>query len=208
MLPQNTQYQLVARWLAVQVGLLGLLLFALPAHAFSVSSASATEMLQSIALQVPNLMRLITASAYVIGMYFIIIGVVSLKHMGELRTMMSHEHTFKTPLVQLTIGTLLLYLPSSIQSGLTTFWTAPNPYGYLTLQDQWSQFAYTCLSLIQLFGVLAFIRGLVILNQLSGHHQQGALGRGLTHIIGGIFCINIYQFAQVIMVTLGLTVTF
>ncbi len=34
--------------------------------------------------------------------------------------------------------------------------------------------------------------------------SQGQFGKGLTHIIGGIFCINIYQFIQMISYTIGI----
>jgi hypothetical protein len=58
---------------------------------------------------------------------------------------------------------------------------------------------------VQLVGVIAFIRGLVKLSHMGGGHQ-GGIGSALTHIIGGIFCINMYDFVQLIMSTLGITV--
>lgn len=183
--------------------------FALPALAQNppppVSAISAESMLVRIAQQVPNLMRLVTAIAYVLGMFFIIKGILQLKHAGESRTMMSQEHSLAGPLIQLAIGALLLYLPSAVQVGLATFWTNPNPYGYLNQQDQWSQFINVVFLIVQFIGVLAFIRGLVILSRLSSHGGQGdAFPRGITHVIGGILCINIYEFVQVIFITLGL----
>jgi intracellular multiplication protein IcmC len=111
----------------------------------------------------------------------------------------------KAPIIFLVVGAMLMYLPSAVQVGMSTFWTEPNPYGYLQEQDQWSQFYNTCYLVVQFFGVIAFIRGLVILTHLGGHGgQQGSFGRGMTHIIGGILCINIYQFVHVIMITLGI----
>ena len=175
------------------------------AQNISVNSLSASDMLMKISEQLPNLMRLVTAVAYVMGMFFIVIGIFKLKQYGESRTMMSHEHHLKGPLVYLIVGAMLIYLPTSVQVGLTTFWTVPNPYGYLDDQDQWGTFLSACYTIVQLFGVIAFIRGLLILSQMSGHsNQPGTFGRGLTHIIGGILCLNIYQFVQVVMVTLGI----
>ena len=82
--------------------------------------------------------------------------------------------------------------------------TEPNPYGYLTEDNSWQQFMSVCYMVIQFIGVLAFIRGLVILSHVGGHGgHQGSLGRGLTHVIGGIFCINIYEFIKVILLTIG-----
>ncbi len=170
-----------------------------------VSGLSADTMLKRIAAQIPNLMRMVTAIAYVMGMFFMISGIIKLKHFGEMRTQMSVEHSLKGPLIFLAIGALLLYLPSSVQIGMSTFWTNPNPYGYLKQQNEWKDLIDTCFTIVQFVGVVAFIRGLLILTHIGGHHgQQGTLSRGLTHIIGGIFCINIYQFIQVIMNTLGI----
>jgi intracellular multiplication protein IcmC len=175
------------------------------ANAGNTGSLSAQDMITHIVTQIPNLMRLITAIAYVMGMYFIFQGVLGLKHYGDQRTMMSGQPHLKGPLIFITIGALLLYLPTSVQVGISTFWTEPNPYGYLQEQDQWSQFINSCYMVVQLFGVIAFIRGLVILTHLGGHGgQPGTFGKGMTHIIGGILCINIYQFVQLVMVTLGI----
>jgi len=188
-----------------------MLLFLIPvvAQAANVSTYSAADMLKHISEQVPSLTRLVTALAYVMGMYFIFLGVLRLKHAGEMRTMMSHEHSMKAPLIYLGIGAMLLYLPSSVQMGLSTFWAEPNPYGYIDESDQWMEFFNACFMIVQLVGIIAFIRGLVMLSQLAGHGGgQGGFAKGMMHIIGGIFCINIYQFVQVVMVTLGLEVTF
>lgn len=165
---------------------------------------SAQSMLVQFAKTVPNLMRLVTAIAYVLGMVFVIRGILKLKHLGESRTMMSQEHHLATPISYIVIGTMLLYLPSAVNTGLNTFWTEPNPYGYTQLTDQWGEFLRICFLVVQLIGTIAFIRGLVILSNISGHGQQGGFSRGLTHIIGGILCINIYQFVQVILATFGL----
>lgn len=170
-----------------------------------VSSLSAESMLVNIAQQIPNLMRLVTAIAYVLGLYFMIHGVILLKHAGEMRTQMSHEHHLTKPMLFLAIGAMLTYLPTTVHIGLSTFWTNPNPYGYLQMKDQWFQFINICFLIVQFVGVLSFIRGLVILKDLGGHGGgQSNFAKGLTHIIGGVLCINIYQFVQVVLITLGI----
>jgi len=73
------------------------------------------------------------------------------------------------------------------------------------MEDQWAQFINTCFTVVQLFGTIAFIRGLIILSQLGhgGGHQKNA-SHAIAHIIGGLFCINIYQLVQLVAVTIGL----
>ncbi len=62
-----------------------------------------------------------------------------------------------------------------------------------------------CFMIVQLIGVIAFIRGLVLLTHIGhGHGQQGSVGKAAAHIIAGILCINLYQFLQVVFNTLAL----
>lgn len=169
------------------------------------SSLDPQTILKNISNAIPNLMRLVTALAFIVGIWLVIAGVVKLKHMGEMRTQMSYEHSIWPPLLQILVGGLLLYLPSSVQMGMSTFWTQPNPYGYVIEQDQWAQFMNVCFMVVQLIGTIAFIRGLVMLSHLGGHGgHQNSLSKALIHIIGGIFCINIYQFIQTIFATIGI----
>lgn len=186
-----------------------LVFFILPAYAQpnipeQITSLTPESILARIEKDVPQLMRMVTAFAYVIGFYFVIDGIVKLKHVGEARTQMSQEHHVGGPIAKIAIGALLIYLPTSVQVGMSTFWTDPNPYGYIVQQDQWEQFINVCFLVVQFIGTIAFIRGLIILSHTGeGHGQQGEFGRGITHVIGGILCINIYQFIQVILMTIG-----
>lgn len=183
-----------------------LLILPLQAQAVDVSSLNAQSMINNLMTEIPALMRLVTAVAYVAGMYFVFLGIMKLKQYGEQRTMMSGEHHMKGPIIYLTVGAMLLYLPTSVQVGLSTFWTDPSPYSYQDIieQSQWMQFIGNCFLIVQLVGTISFIRGLMLLSHLGQHHgggQPGTFTKGLTHIIAGILCINIYQFVQVVSVT-------
>jgi intracellular multiplication protein IcmC len=166
---------------------------------------NAATILENFALTVPELMRLVTATGYVLGMFLIFRGITELKQFGESRTMMSREHSLKVPLVSIFVGTVLLYLPSSVQASLATFWTEPTPYAYITdSKDSWSSVYTSAYMVIGLIGTVAFIRGVLMLNQTSGHGQPGAFMKSMTHIIAGTFCINLYQFIQMLSLTLGI----
>lgn len=197
-------------WLAL--GLLVNLLCLAPAFAkdssssATVSMISAEGMLQNIANQMPYAMRMITALAYVMGMYFIIYGIMKLKHFGEARAMGGQEHSLTGPILYLVVGSLLLYLPTTVQVGMSTFWGNPSPISYTSNSDQWHQFLNDCFLVVEVFGTIAFIRGLVMLTSLGGHGgQPGTLSRAMTHIIGGLMCINVYQFLQMVLNTLGVS---
>ena len=178
------------------------------ASSVNVNGLDAQSMVNKLATQIPNLMRLVTASAYVLGMYFIIQSLMKFKEAGEARTQMSQQHHMKEPLTYMAVGVFLLYLPSAVSSGMSTFWSEPAPYGYLNQTGQYWSFWSNCLMIVQLFGTIAFIRGLIILSHTGGHHgQQGSVAKGMTHIVGGIFCINIYQFIQMVFATLGVNLS-
>jgi intracellular multiplication protein IcmC len=184
--------------------------FSMPAYAqesdyiSQLAQLTPQAILVNISKAIPNLMRLVTALAYVMGMLFIIRGLLKLKHVGEMRSMMSHEHHLGVPITYFFIGGMLLYIPSAVNVGLSTFWTDPAPYAYVEKEGQWVQLMNVFWLIIQLIGTIAFIRGLLILSRSGGGHHQGGMSKALTHIIGGLFCINIYQFIQVVMATIGI----
>ncbi len=168
---------------------------------------SLATMLTNFATAVPNLMRLVTAGAYVLGMFFVVAAIMGMKHFGELRTMMSQEHGVLGPVVEFFVGVMLLYLPSTIRTGLSTFWVTTNPYAYVTsTSDQYSTFINSCYSIMQIIGIIAFIRGLIILKKVGGGRaQQESFGKALSHLAGGILCMNLYNTLQVLEYTVGWT---
>lgn len=173
------------------------------------AAITVSDMIENIAAAIPPLMQFVTALAYVLGFYFVFNGILLLRKYGEQRTQMSSEAHLKGPLISLAVGSALIYLPSSVTTGMATFWTEPAPYAYVTTQtDPWSQFYMACFVIIQFIGVIAFVRGLVILSHLGGHAQPGTFGKGMAHIIGGVMCIDLYDFLQTIFATLGIEWTF
>ena len=178
--------------------------FASPVYAET--QINIATMIENLAETLPALMQLVTAFAYVMGFYMVIHGILLLKKFGESRSMMSTENSLKGPIAFLLVGAALIYLPTSINVGFSTFWTHPTPYGYDTgSEDPWSELLNACIMIIQLIGTIAFIRGLVILTHLGERGgQQGAFGKAMSHIVGGILAIDINDFMQAIWNTLAL----
>ncbi|HVE45063.1 MAG TPA: hypothetical protein VNC84_08060 [Gammaproteobacteria bacterium] len=181
-------------------------LFPPPALAVEVATLSVADMLINIGKQIPNITQLVKAFAFVAGFLFVINGVIKLKHAGEMRTQMSYEHSMLAPLVKILVGAMLIYLPSALQMGTVTFFADMAPYAYVPPENNpLGSLLKAGALIIQLFGTIAFIRGLMILGKLGtqGGHQ-GGIGKAVTHLIGGICCLNIYQFIGVISNTLGI----
>jgi len=166
----------------------------------------AGSMLANLSETVPQFMKLVTAMAYVMGMALIFRGLLALKQYGESRTMMSSQHELKGPLILMSVGTALLYLPTAVGTGLTTFWGSPNAYAYPTASsDQWDSLIQDCYLVVQLIGTVAFIRGLLTLTHLGSQAQPGTMSKGFTFIAAGALCINLPQFITAVENTLGIT---
>lgn len=111
--------------------------FAIPVALFFYSSSvyafgiNVATMLNNLATTMPSLMKLLTAIAYVMGMFFVIFGVAGLKEFGESRSARMDHRALSGPLIKILVGTALLYLPSSVQVGMSTFWNNPSPFAYL-----------------------------------------------------------------------------
>ncbi len=165
-----------------------------------------SDALTNLSLNIPAVMQMVTAFAYIAGLFFVVEGIIELRRVGESRTMMSQEHGFKKPLVRLIIGGFLIYLPSAVQTGIATLWEVPYPTAYIAnagSASAWQVVINNSFTILQLIGVIAFIRGLIILAQIGGHGQP-VFWRGMTHIIGGILCINMYDTVTMVENTLGL----
>lgn len=175
-------------------------------YAIDTSNLSLDKLVDNLGTNIPSLMRLVTAFSYVTGMWFIIMGIIDLKHFGESRTMMSSEHGLKKPITFMVVGSFLMFLPSSVAVGLYTIGFQPNGLGYVPQEKTaFTDLLRNSLLILQLIGVIAFIRGLIILTHTAGHGgQPGTFARGMTHIIGGILCINMYDTVWMISYTFGL----
>ena len=118
----------------------------------------AQQILVNIANQVPQLIDLLHALAYILGLGFIIGGVVKLKHVGEQRTMMS-QGGLGGPLMSLMVGTLLIFLPTTIEMGTATFWTTPCSYCYPAEQDTpFDAFIRVCYVVINFTAIFTCIK--------------------------------------------------
>jgi len=166
---------------------------------------SLTTLITNLAQQLPQVWLLVTALSYVFGFFFVVEGILKMKKFAEQRSMMSTEASMRGPLLWLFVGAAMIYLPSSLNAGLTTFWLNPNPFGYENeIKEKWRDLYNACIYIVQLVGLIAFIRGLFILVHLGQQGGQPQFGRAMAHIIGGIFLIDLYDTLQMIYATFGL----
>ena len=171
----------------------------------SAASLDFAQMVINIANTMPDLLAMVSAAAYVLGFTLVLKGVYKLKEYGEMRTSMSSQTNLWPPMITLGVGTMLIYFVSTYKMGLATiFGTAEiSPIAYSDSSGSTEALMSAVVSIMQVIGVIAFIRGLLLLNSAGNPGAQpGSIGKGLTFAIGGILSINIYGTWQMLINTL------
>lgn len=181
--------------------------FLLLAGCSTSSAPNYQNMLITLSSSYPAVWKLTTAFAYVLGFYFIMKAVMALKQFGESRTMMSGSHSLKAPMAYILAGSALIFSPTIYKDVLlSTFGTTETSVLAIQNVSGWSTQASDALfGLVQVVGVIAFVRGWIYLAKAGEQGgQPNSFGKGLTHIIGGVLCINIVGTYQVLSNTFGI----
>ncbi|KTD65830.1 hypothetical protein [Legionella shakespearei] len=163
--------------------------------------ASQADILTNLANSLAPVERLITGGAYLIGCAFLFKAIYSLKVYGEARTMMSNSASVKEPIIYLIVGAILIYFPTSFRTLLQSTFGDQNILQYApaggnqaldTLFGSGSVVRGPLVMLIQVIGLIAFVRGWVLIARSASQGQPpGGTGKGLIHVFGGILAINI-----------------
>ncbi len=166
--------------------------------------------LKNLAQSIDQVYTLVTAAAYVIGISFAFKALYSLKVYGELRTMMSSNASIKEPLTYLLVAAVFIYMPTAFGILMNTTFGQQNVLAYSQLPSAFdlseSNGGFALLKLLQLIGVIAFVRGWVLLARSAGQGAQpGGFGKGLMHVFGGVLLMNIVGTITVVYNTLGIS---
>ncbi|MBL7479614.1 type IV secretion protein IcmC [Legionella bononiensis] len=164
--------------------------------------ASQADILTNLANSLAPVERLITGGAYLIGSAFIFKAIYSLKVYGEARTMMSNSASVKEPIMYLMVGAILIYFPTAFKVFMQSTFGYQNVLQYApvnssnqaldTLFGNGSVVGRPLAMLIQVIGLIAFVRGWVLVARSASQGQPpGGTGKGLMHVFGGILAINI-----------------
>lgn len=171
--------------------------------------ASQADILNNVANNMPSVQRLISGGAYIMGIGFAFKAMYSLKNYGEMRTAGS-QASIKEALIYLIVASVLIYMPTAIQVLLMTNFGSPNILAYsptsgggINILFSSSAIGLPLTIIIQTIGLWAFVKGWVMIARTaSGGQQQGGISKGLVHVMGGIFAINIVETINIINNTL------
>jgi len=181
-------------------------MYAGTANAYGVTDAK--DMLIRISTYVPQLWRMVTGAAYVLGLLFMFKALYHLKIYGEARTMMSSQTSMKQPIMYIFVGAALMYYPTMRETLMTTTFGYDSPLKYSSWDGPNTMQGYSTDAIfyvVQFIGLLAFIRGWVLLSHTAGQGgaQPGQFGKAMTHIFGGTLAMNIVGTINVLQKTLG-----
>lgn len=170
--------------------------------------ASSWSFLSNLAESLLPWQSLMTGAAYIMGIGFIVKGIVGLKALGESRQGMQHG-SMKDPLLSFIVGGMLVYFPTGFEVLMsTTFgYSSILAYSDSSVMSDWiggdNELGRTLTIIIQTIGIYAFIRGWVLIARSASTGQPpNGTGKGLTHIFGGILAINIVGTLEMINNTL------
>ena len=169
---------------------------------------STTNILANLAPSLKSVQYLLTGASYIIGIAFLIKGVMALKQLGEQKSHMSPHHSFKEPLIYFLSGSMLLYLQTAINTFNLTVFGTRSILSYNQLNGnftaQLTNAGQNIVLFVQVVGLIAFIRGWIIIAKGASQsgHGQGGFGKGLMHVFGGILAINIVATLNIISNTI------
>lgn len=171
----------------------------------------ASQLLINLSSSYPAIFKLVTALCVASGFGFALRGIYALKIYGETRTMMNPHTSLRPPLVYLFVAMALIYFPEGFKMVMQTIYGNSRIENILTYDSGQSvhvtQAIRAVLGLVQIIGIIAFLKGWHHLSKHANHHGgggQSGIGKAITHIIGGILAINIIGTYKVINATFGL----
>ncbi|MEC5291939.1 hypothetical protein VSX64_18065 [Aurantimonas sp. C2-6-R+9] len=158
----------------------------------------------------PSFISLVVAFCLIAGITLIVRGVMIAGSYGDVETRYAGTGVKTSIYVHLIVGALLISLPTSISSFLQTFFAQPTApaaseiFAYApdmlepVSHDQAREIVIALLRCVQFFGLLGFVRGLFLLNQAPVRPGNGLVGKGATHLVGGVLAMNIVMFVGMI----------
>lgn len=167
-------------------------------------SGKLTDMLSNIERNLGPVWRLLVAFSYTLGIIFVGVAVMKLKQYGQMTVMMSTHASLGSSMAYFFVGIGLLFLPTLLDTWMLTAWAykmddISGPSGARL------DFMGPVMRIVQVIGLISFLRGWISLIRIGGGGQPGTVSKGIMHMVGGILAINITGTLDMLKSTLGIT---
>ena len=172
-------------------------LLAIMNSAYAAPAPGIGEMFANFQGSAEAIIKLIKASAYIIGLYLIIGSIFKFTQLSG-----QGQTTLKMPIIMFLSGIGIFALTGSMSVATQTLAMGDGPGALLMPSGEGMNPAVAAailgvMTFIRMVGYIAFVRGWLLLNQY-GQGKEGTLGRGLTHIFGGVAAINVSVTAKIL----------
>lgn len=176
------------------------------------SPYSIDSIFSNLSTSLSGVSQFLTALSYIIGIYLTVSAVFKFKKFGHRTAFMHVEAGMFGPIMQFFIGVALLYTPTFIGVlNATVFGDSSMDdvmaYSSSGSSPDWATAIEPMYETIQVIGLIAFLRGWLILTksvQKDGGNQPGQTTKGIIHIIGGVMAMNITRTIDIITASFGL----
>jgi intracellular multiplication protein IcmC len=175
--------------------------------------SSSLNVLNNLAGNLVSVQRLVSATAYIIGLAFAFKAIHTLKAFGESKMMSSSNANLKEPIAYMVVAVVFIYIPTILGIFFRTTFGASSPMLYPSATNELSGLSalFSPTSMVgrslgiifQTIGMIAFVRGWILIARHTAQGQPpGGTGKGLMHVFGGILAMNIVGTLEIINNTL------
>ncbi|MCS5708318.1 hypothetical protein CC99x_005305 [Candidatus Berkiella cookevillensis] len=162
-----------------------------------------------------SLEKMLLVLSYIIGLFLVLRGLMMYRAFANQTYGSAQRGEIAGPMVFLIVGIMLIYLPSTMNASLQTIFGTSEigqlsslaSYQSTDSSENWLNLQNIFIKYLKLVGFIAFLRGWIILSKM-GHPgaQPGSIGKGITHIFGGVVLINLVDTINILGHTFGIIV--
>jgi len=158
------------------------------------------SIIENLALSVDPMMKMISGFCYVIGVNLLWVALKKVNKIGDFRARCGVGSPLFVPVTYMMGGLVFIYLPSFLEVARNTFFGVSSPMAYADgsaisiwlsdLKDKYGNIVYGIMRLVNLAGLVWFVRGVALLVQASEPGIQHG-PKGLAFMLAGIFALNV-----------------
>lgn len=168
---------------------------ALPSTSIENTFNNIVNLLKNLNASMNQVWFMLVGLMYTLGIYFTVSAMFKLKKFGQRNAFMQVSASLIGPAATLLVGVMLMYFPTTLKVLLTSIYMegAPETLAYSTKgAGFWTDAILSIREIIQVVGLIAFIRGWILIVRSAGENAPpGQAGKGTMHVLGGLMAINI-----------------
>lgn len=176
----------------------------------AISIDSVGPILAAFDQNIEPLIKITGSVAFLIGIFVIYKAVMQIAATAKAGGQHNGHGGYKGSFISMFIGVALLKLPTTMNTvNESVFMQAVSPLSYNVhssqLSDKTNSMLYVILHFIQFVGIVAFIRGLMIMNKAAnGGGHDVSYEKGVVFILSGILAANIVVTTNMLSKSFGM----